>query len=311
MNLTPEGLDHPQISALIPSYNRAHLLPRSIESILNQTLPPDEIIVVDDGSTDDTRKVVEGFGRHVQYLYQENAGSAAARHHGMQVASSPWVALLDSDDVWMDDYLERMSQAISATNGRANYYFADTRRTKSEGHVYQWQMTGFEISGPFLLEEDPTEWVLAPRQPMMLQASVINREAYFACGGFWPPLRYRDDTHLFIKLGLLGSVCAVAGGGALMNDDDVPENRLSATHNRVRQGTEMQVLMNRELLDYFGERLTREQNDILTMRLAGAYLGLARMSLEHGDYFDFAKNLLDSVAVRPASFLQSLYGKLR
>ena len=175
----------------------------------------------------------------------------------------------------------------------------------------RWEMTGFAIDGPYSLNENASSWVLAPQQPMMLQASVFNRDADFACSGFWSPLRYRDDTHLFIKMGLSGPVVAVAGGGALMNDDDQPENRLSATHDKSRQGTEMPVLMNRELLDYFGEELMPQQEKLLTARLAGAHLALARLSLEEGDYVDFARNLFHSVTARPANLLESLSGKLR
>lgn len=290
----------PQITALIPAYNRAHLLPRALESVLAQSRVPDEIIVVDDGSADDTAAVVAGYGERVRYLYQENAGSAAARHTGMLAASHPWVALLDSDDVWVPDYLERIAQAIVGTGGRAGYYFADTRRTAQEGYASQWEMTGFAIDAPFVLAEDASDWVLAPRQPMMLQASVINREAYLACGGFWKPLRYRDDTHLFIKLGLSGPVCAVAGGGAEMHDDDAPQNRLSATYNQARRGKEMQVLMNEELLDYFGEALTPAQEGLLTQRLAQAYLGLARLAWSKRDPGDFTRNIWLTLRTRPA-----------
>ena len=80
---------------------------------------------MDDGSTDGTRKLVEAFQPPVRYLHQANAGVSAARNVGAHVASSNWLAFLDSDDVWLPDYLERISRAIEATNGAAFTYFAD------------------------------------------------------------------------------------------------------------------------------------------------------------------------------------------
>jgi glycosyltransferase involved in cell wall biosynthesis len=86
---------------LIPSYNRGYVLGKSIESVLAQTYRPIEIVVVDDGSTDETRAVVEKFGPAIRYIYQENAGLAAARNTGLAVARGEFIAFQDSDDIWL------------------------------------------------------------------------------------------------------------------------------------------------------------------------------------------------------------------
>jgi glycosyltransferase involved in cell wall biosynthesis len=100
------------ISVVIPSYNRADLLLRALDSVFAQTHPADEIIVVDDGSTDDT--LLRTSQLPITLIQQENRGVSAARNVGIQRASGDWIALLDSDDEWLPDKLERQLAHLSA-----------------------------------------------------------------------------------------------------------------------------------------------------------------------------------------------------
>lgn len=86
------------ISVIIPTFNRARLLIQAIKSVQNQTYKPKEIIVVDDGSTDETKKLVKNLP--IKYIFQENRGVSSARNSGIQQAQSDWIAFLDSDDIW-------------------------------------------------------------------------------------------------------------------------------------------------------------------------------------------------------------------
>ena len=88
------------MSVLIPTYNRAYILGQTLDSVLAQTYRPMEVIVVDDGSTDGTRELVERYGDAVHYIYQPNAGLAAARNTGLKAARGEFIALQDSDDQW-------------------------------------------------------------------------------------------------------------------------------------------------------------------------------------------------------------------
>src|SRR5262245_24730960 len=94
--LSPDFL----VSVVIPTFNRAHLITGAIESVLAQTLPPLEIIVVDDGSTDDTPERLAPYLDRIVFLGQENRGVSAARNAGIQAARGNLIAFLDSDDVW-------------------------------------------------------------------------------------------------------------------------------------------------------------------------------------------------------------------
>lgn len=94
------------VSVLIPTYDRAYTIAACLESVLAQTYRNIEIIVVDDGSTDDTRELIARFGDAVQYIYQPNAGLAAARNTGLAAARGEFIALQDSDDLWLPWKLE-------------------------------------------------------------------------------------------------------------------------------------------------------------------------------------------------------------
>ena len=94
------------ISVIIPTYNRKNTLPRAVESVLNQTYKPVEIIIVDDGSTDGTKEWFSEMYPLVHYTYQVNSGVSSARNTGINSARGDWIALLDSDDEWLPDKLE-------------------------------------------------------------------------------------------------------------------------------------------------------------------------------------------------------------
>ena len=216
-----------QIAAIIPTYNRAGLVNRAIASVLAQTFPPAEVIVVDDGSTDDTKRTIAQFGDKVRYIAQTNAGVSVARNSGAATASSAWLAFLDSDDTWRPDYLERVATAIDKTDGRAAVYFTDLDEEGSQETV--WERSGLVLSNAFQLESDPSDWVMRPLQPMSIQASVIQRDAYWQVGGHRPGLPCREDTHLFFMLGFSGPACAVAGVGATLGCG-AEEERLTRAH---------------------------------------------------------------------------------
>jgi glycosyltransferase involved in cell wall biosynthesis len=102
------------VSVIIPTYNRASILERAVTSALHQTYRQLEVVIVDDGSTDDTRAVVERMGARVTYVYQANAGVAAARNTAMAFARGEYVAFLDSDDAWLDWKIEAQVAGMRA-----------------------------------------------------------------------------------------------------------------------------------------------------------------------------------------------------
>lgn len=95
----------PMLTVVIPSYNCAAYIAEAVDSIFRQNYPALEVIVVDDGSTDDTRAVLARFGSSIRILSQPNQGAASARNHGIRIAKGSFIGLLDADDLWTDDHV--------------------------------------------------------------------------------------------------------------------------------------------------------------------------------------------------------------
>ena len=272
----------PQISVVIPTYNRAKLLSRALESALQQLHPADEIIVVDDGSDDNTREVVEAFGSAVRYFYQSNAGASSARNRGVDEARSPWIAFLDSDDQWSPDYLERMVRAIEGTDGKAWLYFSDARFLSTGSGATYWEEIHFSMSAPFQLIADARRLVLADLQPMLLPFSVFNRQRYRARGGLWERLRSAEDTHLFMKLGLEGPVCAVHGTGGVVTSDSDSGNRLTHLYRaETVQHWRNLILLCADIL-HSCPTLRASERRLIKRRISDAHWRLARHAWREG-----------------------------
>jgi glycosyltransferase involved in cell wall biosynthesis len=105
--------DDARVSVVIPSYDSADILPEAIASVIAQTRPADEIIVVDDGSGDHTAPACADFGDAVRYIHQQNAGASTARNTGIAAAAGNWLAFLDADDLWDPQKLQLQLSALA------------------------------------------------------------------------------------------------------------------------------------------------------------------------------------------------------
>lgn len=114
----------PFFSVIIPSYNRAHLIAATLRSVVSQSFTDWEILLIDDGSTDNTKEVVGSFAdSRIKYFYQQNAERSAARNNGISKATGQFICFLDSDDVWLPNHLQTMYNAIQKNNLKPALYF--------------------------------------------------------------------------------------------------------------------------------------------------------------------------------------------
>lgn len=118
-------MEKEEVSIIIPTYNRADSLKKSVASVLEQTYPWFELIIVDDGSTDNTKELVESFGdNRIRYYYAGlNQGAAAARNYGLEKARYDYIAFQDSDDIWHPDKLEKQMQVMQAATGEVGVVY--------------------------------------------------------------------------------------------------------------------------------------------------------------------------------------------
>lgn len=298
-----------KISAVIPTYNREQLIGRAIRSALAQEYAALEIIVVDDGSSDNTLRQVQEFGDKVVYLFQPNSGVSAARNRGVERSRGEWVAFLDSDDAWEPFHLSRMAEAITETGGAAALYFSDLQHPKSQGGSRLWERCEFQIAKKWQLSSNASEWTMMTIQPMMLQASVILKSAYQRLGGLPEQFRTREDTFLFHKIALAHTICAVAGCGTIMYSDD--NIRLSDVYgsDSSMMFDRASVLMYKELC----EMTVSEQrhHEFFARSLSEAYVSLSRQLWRERDYSRSAANLMHSFLVNPAVCFREIRRSVR
>lgn len=176
------------ISVVIPAYNAERFLRDAVESAVRQTLPPLEILVVDDGSSDDTGRLAASVPG-VRCIRQSNAGVSAARNRGLEEARGKFVALLDADDVWMPEKL-----AVQLT-GLRDDQFAFSARTETDELLKPLRITRGGFQGPLL------EGLLFHGNVVGTPSSVVApRRALLDAGGFDPRLSMCADWDMWIRL---------------------------------------------------------------------------------------------------------------
>jgi glycosyltransferase involved in cell wall biosynthesis len=207
----------PLVSIIIPTYNCSRYLPETVRSVIAQTYTNWELIIVDDGSSDDTRKVCDEFlsNQHITYHFRNNAGVSAARNYGYSIAKGDLIAYLDSDDLWEPgnlkdkiEYLERHQQ-VGLVHGDMQVIDSSSKPTGDvlsgrEGAILEdlllWN--GTNIPGP--------------------SSILVRREAIDAIGGFDPELSTAADQDFFFRCAsmfLVGRVNKVSGSYRVHEDN--------------------------------------------------------------------------------------------
>ena len=289
-----------QFTVIIPTFNRATLVTRAIESALVQTVSPSQIIVVDDGSTDDTAEVCKTLASKIKYIYQPNGGASAARNRGIRLACSPWIAFLDSDDYWSANHLEKIADTIEATSGRGRFYFSNLKLPEGGRHDTLWERIGLNFTGPHLFIQDGTPWMLMPWQPCLLQCTVFNASLLKRSGGFDPLFPVWEDTELFCRLGIGGEICLVNNVGCVQTADDGSGNRLTERiHSRGARYWQLHCLLINDLVARFPE-LKPSHRQALRNELANDYWRLSRLAWRSGHFLSSGSFFVKAFAVQPA-----------
>jgi glycosyltransferase involved in cell wall biosynthesis len=189
--------DTPSVSVIIATYNRANFLRETLESVLHQSFRDFELIVVDDGSTDDTRRLIDACGSTIRYYYQENRGPAAARNLGVRQARAPWLAFQDSDDLSTRDHLQVLHDYVLA---HPQYAMVFANGVYLGGHEHRRETIIPARKSRRLAAEGVRLNDLFEKSIARLQAALISKAAYDAAGGMNESLRVCHDLDLFLRL---------------------------------------------------------------------------------------------------------------
>jgi glycosyltransferase involved in cell wall biosynthesis len=188
------------ISVVIPTYQRRALVLDAIESVMRQTRPAEEIIVVDDGSTDGTADALRReYGARIRLVSQRNRGPSGARNTGVALSCGDVLAFLDDDDRWRSSHLATIEALAS---GHPEAVLVSTCRNATFGEDEPEDAMCVDMTERLLLA---TEWVGAP------SGVSVRRHAYLAVGGFDERIRFAEDLDLYLRLSLLGPMALISG----------------------------------------------------------------------------------------------------
>jgi glycosyltransferase involved in cell wall biosynthesis len=193
----------PLVSVIIPTYNRAGLIGETIDNVLRQTYANVEIIVVDDGSTDDTQSVLKSYGNRIRWFVQENTGPAAARNRGSAMAKGEIVAFQDSDDAWHPTKLARQVSLLQRGGDSVVCCLCNTNIELADRVVRSFENAPVYPSIEEGIWLNVTE-VLATRCILFNQAAAIRRDVLTRIGGFDESFRLMEDVELALRLSLEG-----------------------------------------------------------------------------------------------------------
>jgi glycosyltransferase involved in cell wall biosynthesis len=207
----------PNISVIIPTYNRAPLLESAILSVLAQTYRAHEIIVVDDGSTDNTVEVViEGQRKAalkqvpLRLVRQQQGGAARARNAGMAASTGDWIAFLDSDDRWLPEKLECQVNAVTETHASSCACVTDASFVNnSELGKSAFQYAGYDTNDESTVMDAATKRIVYGYHGFYLQTLLVKKREATELGGFDPNFRTCEDADFFLRLSLKTSIVRV------------------------------------------------------------------------------------------------------
>ena len=199
------------ISIVIPTYNRCELLKRAINSVLDQTINVKEIIIVDNGSTDNTYEMISSLFPEITYIYENRKGVSIARNVGIKNCDSTWIAFLDSDDAWEPQKLEK--QLFFSNNNNKKYRVIHTNEIWYKNNKFQNQLKKHEKSGGDIFQKSLKLCCISP------SSVFIKKEVFDDYGFFDESLEVCEDYDMWIRItskeevGFLNNPLVVKYGG--------------------------------------------------------------------------------------------------
>jgi len=226
----------PQVSVIIPTYNRGWIIKEAVDSVLAQDFKDFELIVVDDGSTDNTSDVLASYGHHISVFSQRNKGVSAARNQGIAEASGKLIAFIDSDDLWMP---KKLSAQVEFFNKTPDALICQTEEL--------WIRNGIRAN-PKKRHKKPSGMIFEPSLELCLvspSAVMIRRSLFDRVGGFDETLPACEDYDLWLRIScrfpvhLIDTPLIIKRGGhddQLSKETGLDKFRIKAVKNIIESG---------------------------------------------------------------------------
>jgi glycosyltransferase involved in cell wall biosynthesis len=298
--------ENPKVSVIIPTYNRATKVRDTIESVLAQTVTDLEVIVVDDGSSDGTGKVLEeAFGNRIRYYAQANQGASVARNRGIAEARGEWIAFLDSDDQWEKEKLEWQFKALEQFAPHCGGCYTDTRffNHSEKRTMFEMAEKSYRHEGTFGVNTDVLRLLVRPGGAGMvvcLSSFLARADVARTTGGFDPKLLFSQDSEFLFRLAMATGFCYV--NLPLVRFDRSPAELrhvgVSSDWNNLEFWLKDSQLRLEGLLR-LSEGLPRRIRNVVRERLSDVYSGWTNWYLETGQYGKAREAVSRAVKLNP------------
>jgi len=206
---------NPKVSVVIPTYNRSDKVRKGVESVLAQSFTDLEVIVVDDGSSDNTEQALkQAFGDRIRYYFQPNQGVSVARNKGIEEARGEWIAFLDSDDLWEREKIEWQFNALQQFGSLCGACYTDVRffNHSETRTMFQLAQNSYRHESTMGVNTDVLRLLVKPGGAGMvvcLSSLLVRRDVIQQTGGFNPDLLYSQDSEFMFRLAILTGFCYV------------------------------------------------------------------------------------------------------
>jgi glycosyltransferase involved in cell wall biosynthesis len=295
-------MERPSVSVVIPVYNNAPYIAAAVQSVLSQTRQPDEIIVVDDGSTDGTAKALEQFRGEIRYVYQQNRGEPAARNRGISESKYAFVAFLDGDDLWREDKLELQMRYLEEHPG-CSLVYSDMSTFDEKGEIDASVKTRLRMSMP-----SGRIFPALFERSLFGSGTVIFRKTCVATvGNFDENLLVGSDYEMWLRISRNFDVGAV--------DQPLLMYRHHATMStrglglRMRNGVPWEVEVISKILKLYPEAIDELGRSTVKRRMSKPYAGVAYARVRQDDPKNARPLLRKAIACWPTNgWYWTLYG---
>jgi len=289
-----------KVTALIPTYNCERYICDAIDSVLAQTYPLHEVIVVDDGSTDQTQSVLARYGSRIKYIRQTNAGPPAARNTGIAQATGDFIALLDSDDMWMPEKLERQMDYLEK-HPACGLIYTDMKTFDETGIIEE----SVKVSRNLTLPSGHIFPQVFAETLFQTSAVVVRKSCVDTVGPFDTSLRMGDDYEFFMRIARHYELGYVDEPLVLYRQH--PSQGTRTWGKQLQQGVPWEFLVLKKIVDAYPAMIGELGRSHVHQRLSKPYFALAYACMEEGDHRNSRKLLQGALRYWPGNLVYLRY----